>query len=121
MKKTQSKIEKNDVFFVLEIRFIFLIENSQFDAHATLIIDRCFDVDENFAVDIIKAPALALGNEKPLVIAMKGNCRSFLASKTVQRYLDNEWSYRHCLFSLCILNILGTDLSITNEKQLNFE
>jgi hypothetical protein len=55
------------------------------------IIDRCFDNDENFAVDILKRPSDAFNKVDPLQLARKANCRSFLASKCVQRYLDNEW------------------------------
>ena len=55
------------------------------------IIDRCFDNDENFAVDIIKRPSDVFNKVKPLYIARKADCRSFLASKCVQRYLDNQW------------------------------
>ncbi|CAF4342329.1 unnamed protein product, partial [Rotaria sordida] len=31
----------------------------QFDTHAMSIIDRCFDNDERFAVDLLKRPAVA--------------------------------------------------------------
>ena len=55
------------------------------------IIDRCFDNDENFAVDLLKRPASPYSDVNPLYLAQKANCRSFLASKCVQRYLDNEW------------------------------
>jgi len=55
------------------------------------IIDRCFDNDDNFAVDLLKRPAAAFGNVHPLQLAKKSDCKSFLASKCVQRYLDNKW------------------------------
>ncbi len=55
------------------------------------IIDRCFDNDENFGVDLLKRKAVAFNDVKPLQIAQKANCRAFLASKCVQRYLDNKW------------------------------
>ncbi|CAF1599127.1 unnamed protein product [Adineta ricciae] len=64
---------------------------NQFDLHATAIIDRCFDADEDFAVDLLKRPAHAFYNVKALELASKSDCRSFLASKSVQKYLDNEW------------------------------
>ncbi|UJR27965.1 hypothetical protein I4U23_009223 [Adineta vaga] len=64
---------------------------NQFDTYATAIIDRCFDNDENFAVDLLKRSAPAFYNAQPLQVALKSNCRSFLASKSVQKYLDNEW------------------------------
>ncbi|CAF0835257.1 unnamed protein product [Adineta steineri] len=64
---------------------------TQFDIHATSIIDRCFDNDDNFAVDLLKRPTASFFDADPLPLALKSNCRSFLASKCVQRYLDNEW------------------------------
>lgn len=59
--------------------------------HAMSIIDRCFENDENFAVDILKYPTSAFHDIDPLSLARKADCRSFLASKCVQRYVDNEW------------------------------
>ena len=55
------------------------------------IIDRCFDNDENFAVNIVKRHASAFADVEPLRFAQKAKCRSFLASKCVQRHLDNTW------------------------------
>lgn len=55
------------------------------------IIDRCFDNDEYFAVELLKQPAIAFDNIDLLKIAQEADCRIFLASKCVQRYLDNKW------------------------------
>lgn len=55
------------------------------------IIDRCFESDENFAVDLLKRPLVPFENADPLQVAQRSNSRTFLASKCVQRYLDNEW------------------------------
>ncbi|CAF4288157.1 unnamed protein product, partial [Rotaria sp. Silwood2] len=63
----------------------------QFDTHAMSIIDRCFDHDEHFAVDLLKRPAVAFNNVYPLQLARKATCKSFLASKCVQKYLDHQW------------------------------
>ncbi|CAF0967570.1 unnamed protein product, partial [Didymodactylos carnosus] len=63
----------------------------QFDTYANALIDTCFDNDENFAVDILKRPAQALFNVDVLKLALDADCRSFLASRTVQKYLDNKW------------------------------
>ncbi|CAF3508465.1 unnamed protein product [Rotaria sordida] len=63
----------------------------QFDTHAMSIIDRCFDNDERFAVDLLKRPAVAFNDVYPLQLARKVNCRSFLASKCVQKYLNHQW------------------------------
>jgi hypothetical protein len=59
--------------------------------HAMGIIDRCFDSDENFGVDLLKKELAAFYEVDPLELAQKAYCRTFLASKCVQRYLDNEW------------------------------
>ncbi|CAF3343708.1 unnamed protein product [Rotaria socialis] len=64
---------------------------NQFDMHSMSIIDRCFDNDEHFAVDLLKHSAVAFDDVDPLSLARKADCRIFLASKCVQRYLDNEW------------------------------
>ncbi len=73
------------LFFFFEYYF------SQFDNYAMSIIDRCFDNDEYFAVELLKQTALAFDNIDPLKIAQEADCRVFLASKCVQRYLDNKW------------------------------
>lgn len=65
---------------------------SQLDKYAMSIIDRCFHNDESFAVDLLKQPAVAFDNVQPLVLAEEAECRSFLASECVQRYLDHKWS-----------------------------
>ncbi|CAF1262466.1 unnamed protein product [Adineta steineri] len=61
------------------------------DKYAASLVDRCFECDRDFAVNILKRPAIAFFNVLPLKLALKANCRAFLASKCVQRYLDNEW------------------------------
>jgi hypothetical protein len=55
------------------------------------IIDQCFDSDEQFAVGLLKENAAAFDNLDPLKVAQEADCRIFLASKCVQRYLDNNW------------------------------
>lgn len=55
------------------------------------IIDQCFDIDEDFAVDLLKQPATAFDNIEPLKIAEKATCRAFLASKCVQKHLQQRW------------------------------
>ncbi|CAF1053299.1 unnamed protein product [Rotaria sordida] len=54
------------------------------------IIDQCFDNNENFAFDLLKQPAVAFNDIYPLQLARKINCKSFLASKCVQKYLDHQ-------------------------------
>lgn len=66
--------------------------SSQFDKYAMSIIDRCFQNDESFTVDILKQPAVTFDNVQPLELAEEAECRTFLASECVQRYLDHQWS-----------------------------
>ncbi|CAF3724318.1 unnamed protein product [Adineta steineri] len=63
----------------------------KFDKFAATIIDQCFDVDRDFAINILRRPAVAFYNQNPLQLALKGDSRAFLASRCVQKYLDNEW------------------------------
>lgn len=77
---------RSEFFLVVKIFF-----HRQFDYHAMSIIDRCFDNDEYFGVELLKQPALAFDNVDPLKIAQEADCRIFLASKCVQRHLDNQW------------------------------
>ena len=65
--------------------------NRKFDKYAAMVIDRCFESDRDFAINIIRRPATAFYNVYPLKLAARGNCRVFLASHCVQKYLDNEW------------------------------
>jgi hypothetical protein len=62
-----------------------------FDKKSSEIIDQCFHTDENFAFDIIKRPALSFENFDTLKVAGDACCQLFLASKSVQKYLDNKW------------------------------
>jgi len=42
-------------------------------------------------VELLNKPAVAFFNVHPLKLALKADCRAFLASRCVQRHLDNEW------------------------------
>jgi hypothetical protein len=55
------------------------------------IIDRCFDHDDDFAIDLLKQPAVAFDDRKPLDIAEQAKCRAFLASKCVQKHVNQQW------------------------------
>jgi hypothetical protein len=83
----QSKVLLLFNYFIL----ILSLFCRKFDKYAASIIDRCFDVNKDFAVNLLRRPAAAFYNVEPLTLASKANCRAFLASKSVQRYLDNEW------------------------------
>ena len=51
----------------------------------------CFNENEEFALDILTKKSPMYFNKDPLQIAKDINCRAFLATKTVQRYLDQKW------------------------------
>jgi hypothetical protein len=70
---------------------LFINKNRQFDGHASKIIDRCFTKDNNFAINLLGSKATTFYNCKPLDVARRSNCKIFLASDTVQKYLDDKW------------------------------
>jgi hypothetical protein len=72
----------------------FINENRVFDQHSKGIIDECFVKDNNFAVKLLDAKATTFYNCFPLDIARRSNCKTFLASNTVQKHLDDKW-YHH--------------------------
>jgi len=87
MKSMQSR-----VIHLFDIIYLFFdLFNRKFDKYAASIIDRCFEVDRDFAVGLLNRPAVAFYKLDPLKVALKADCRAFLASKCVQRHLDNEW------------------------------
>ncbi|CAF1428837.1 unnamed protein product, partial [Rotaria sp. Silwood1] len=63
----------------------------QFDTGAASIIKLCFDDDEQFALDLLQRSDITFKNLTPLELAKDAECKSFLASKCVQRHLDNIW------------------------------
>lgn len=75
----------------MKSKFEFICLISTFDRYAEAIIDRIYDNDRDLAIKIILQPAAAFFNVKPLELALQANCRCFLASKCVQKHLDNEW------------------------------
>ena len=62
-----------------------------FDQFAAAIIDRCYENDRNFSLHLVRRPAVSFYNAYPLKLALKADCRSFLASNCVQHHLDDEW------------------------------
>jgi hypothetical protein len=55
------------------------------------MLDRCFDNDEYFSLGLLNQPAIAFNNVVLLKLAKQSNCRPFLASNCVQKYLDQKW------------------------------
>ena len=89
-KKKKKKKTKKEKYFKFYKKFCFAFHR-KFDKYAESIIDRCFDIDRDFAINLLRQPATNFFNENPLSLAMKAHCRAFLASKCVQKHLDNEW------------------------------
>ena len=55
------------------------------------MIDLCFAKKEECALDILKGELPLQFNKSPLKLAEQLDSRVFLATKTVQRYLDQKW------------------------------
>jgi len=51
----------------------------------------CFDENNEFALDILTKKSPLFFYKDPLQIAKDIDSRAFLATKTVQRYLDQQW------------------------------
>ncbi|CAF4146733.1 unnamed protein product, partial [Rotaria sordida] len=62
-----------------------------FDDHAAQIIEACYNVDEDFAVEILTTKSKLYFNYDPLKLARENNSRSFLATKCVHKHLDKQW------------------------------
>ncbi|CAF1465303.1 unnamed protein product, partial [Rotaria sordida] len=63
----------------------------QFDKSVASIIDLCYHDDDQFALDLLSKSPDVTPNCTTLELAQKARCQSFLASRCVQRYLDNSW------------------------------
>jgi len=63
----------------------------EFAIHASTIIDMCFAKKEKCALDILTREIPLYFNKRPLELAEQLDSRVFLATKTVQRYLDQKW------------------------------
>ncbi|CAF1107903.1 unnamed protein product [Rotaria sordida] len=75
----------------------------RFDTGAASIINLCFDDDEQFALDLLRRSAVAFKHITPLDLVKDAECKSFLASKCVQRHLDNIW-YGHINYKRKAIN-----------------
>ncbi|CAF1144352.1 unnamed protein product [Rotaria sordida] len=75
----------------------------RFDTGAASIINLCFDDDEQFALDLLRRSAVAFKHITPLDLVKDAECKSFLASKCVQRHLDNIW-YGHIDYKRTAIN-----------------
>jgi hypothetical protein len=51
----------------------------------------CFDENDEFALDVLTKTSSLFFEKAPLQIAKDINSRTFMATKTVQRYLDRQW------------------------------
>ncbi len=63
----------------------------EFDHHASKIIDRCFHIDNEFAVKILLTPSKVYSDHTPLILAEFNKSRVFLATKTMWKHLDRIW------------------------------
>jgi hypothetical protein len=63
----------------------------EFDLHAARIIDKCFTQNEQLALQILTTKSKLYFDYSPLSLATEASSRSFLATKCVQKYLDQLW------------------------------
>lgn len=63
----------------------------EFDVHAAKIIEKCFEIDEDFAVEILKTHSTLYFNYNPIQLAEESCSYTFLGTKCVQKYLDRKW------------------------------
>ncbi|CAM4953218.1 unnamed protein product [Rotaria socialis] len=76
----------------------------EFDEHAKGIIDECFVKKSSLAIDIINGKATEFYDYAPLVLAKHADSKAFLASDTVQKYLNDKW-YHHFDDQRQLLNV----------------
>ncbi|CAF0783238.1 unnamed protein product [Didymodactylos carnosus] len=62
----------------------------QWAQHASAMIDLCFDDEEQFALKLLDVQSKQFFNSKILDLAEEIDSRPFLATRTVQNYVDNE-------------------------------
>ncbi|CAF1151401.1 unnamed protein product [Rotaria sordida] len=74
-----------------ELKEKYHVTAETFDGYARSIIDHCFDNNKMFAIKLLKGPIATFYNAHPLKRAREANCRKFIASPCVQRYLNNLW------------------------------
>ncbi len=99
MNQMQSKI-----LILFDYLYIYINFCRKFDGFAASIIDQCFDVNKDYAVALLRRPAPAFFHAEPLELSLRADCRAFLASRCVQRHLDNEWLYLKLIIYFIKLN-----------------
>ncbi|CAF1139567.1 unnamed protein product [Rotaria sordida] len=75
-----------------EKKLIYREREKIFDEHATIIMNRCFNINEDAAIQILTSPSELYFNYSPLELAEDNGSHSFLGTKCVQTYLDRQWS-----------------------------
>ncbi|CAF3961277.1 unnamed protein product [Rotaria sordida] len=75
-----------------EKKLIYRKREKIFDEHATIIMNRCFNINEDAAIQILTSPSELYFNYSPLELAEDNGSHSFLGTKCVQTYLDRQWS-----------------------------
>ncbi|CAF1491232.1 unnamed protein product, partial [Didymodactylos carnosus] len=74
-----------------ERKLEYLKKEKEFGEHAAGIIDRCFQVDEEFALKLLTQESDVFFKYNALYLAREINSRPFLATKCIQKHLDTEW------------------------------
>ncbi|CAF3791074.1 unnamed protein product [Rotaria sp. Silwood1] len=95
-----AESEKN-----FEKKLVYQNREKIFDKHATIIMNRCFNIHEDLAVQILTSHSEVYFDYSPLELAEEIGSQSFLGTKCVQKYLDRQWSgaiIRDTNSSICI-------------------
>ncbi|CAF4761841.1 unnamed protein product [Rotaria sp. Silwood1] len=82
-----AESEKN-----FEKKLVYRNRKKIFDEHATIIMNRCFNIHEDLAVQILTSHSEVYFDYSPLELAEEIGSQSFLGTKCVQKYLDRQWS-----------------------------
>ncbi|CAF1348429.1 unnamed protein product, partial [Didymodactylos carnosus] len=108
-------------------------KEKKFDIHAAKIIDKCFDEDEDFSLEILTTKSNF--NYTPLELAKQINSRPFIETKCFQKYLDFQWygstNYKHTLkfgfqllllwvFPLLVLTPIGNQILPSRNDENSF-
>ncbi|CAF3921746.1 unnamed protein product, partial [Rotaria sordida] len=98
--QTAAESEKN-----FEKKLVYRNREKIFDEHATIIMNRCFNTNEDLAIQILTSHSEVYFDYSPLELAEEIGSHSFLGTKCVQKYLDRQWSgaiIRDTHSSICI-------------------
>ncbi|CAF0897467.1 unnamed protein product [Didymodactylos carnosus] len=86
----------------------------EFEQHAARIIDMCFNEDEGLALQILTTKSKLYFGYSLIALAEENHNQAFMATKTVQKFLDRAWfshvnTYGHGDFYIAIKYLIPKD------------